>query len=166
MKEVWRPIPGYEGELEASDQGRIRSLDREIRTRAGSVLKLKGKIKKLTDDRKGYLRFGHSTYNKTEQVYVHRAVMAAFRGPSDLQVDHRNRDPSDNRLVNLRYATRRDNSRNKRGQDNYHNVECYNKLKNKWRFRTTVNGLRVSKYGFDSAKEAFEAFLKFEAKQR
>ena len=48
MKELWQPVPGYEGLYEVSDQGRVRSLDREIEKigRAGVLmnLQLRGKV--------------------------------------------------------------------------------------------------------------------------
>ena len=40
---------------------------------------------------------------------VHRLVMMAFYGESDLYVLHANGDPYDNRLENLRYGTQTEN---------------------------------------------------------
>lgn len=47
--------------------------------------------------------------NKYRQFLVHRLVMAAFIGPSDLHVNHKNGKRDDNRLSNLEYVTRSQN---------------------------------------------------------
>lgn len=42
---------------------------------------------------------------KGKRMYVHRLVMLAFHGKSDLTVDHLNMNKQDNRLENLEYVT-------------------------------------------------------------
>lgn len=115
--EEWRPIPGYEGLYEVSDLGRVRSLDREWRQlgRAGKphLHRKPGRI--LRPGRTG--RFGHVTValGRGNSRSVHALVMLAFVGPRPAghDVAHNNGDASDNRLTNLRYATRRDNNLDK-----------------------------------------------------
>lgn len=53
-------------------------------------------------------------------IYVHRLICEAFHGPcppDKTEVDHINRDKSDNRPENLRWTTRRGNLRNTRTHD-------------------------------------------------
>ena len=86
--EVWKLIPGFK--MEASNLGRIRDLDGRIRG---------------IQRKRGYLLIETSQ----KKYFVHRLVMLAFVGPSNLQVDHLNGIRHDNRLENLEYVTGREN---------------------------------------------------------
>lgn len=56
---------------------------------------------------RGYMRF-----NINRRGYaVHRLVLLAFLGPSDLEVNHKNGIKHDNRLENLEYVTKTENMR-------------------------------------------------------
>jgi len=112
-RETWRAIPGWEGFYEASDQGRVRSLDRwsigqRRRFWRGVVLQPRRGLRYLfvTLHRPGMQR----------QAEIHRLVLEAFAGPcpAGREVAHGNGDPHDNRLANLRYDTRMGNNADKR----------------------------------------------------
>lgn len=45
-EEVWKDIPDYEGLYQVSSEGRIRSLDREVRHWKGGMRIVKGKVLK------------------------------------------------------------------------------------------------------------------------
>lgn len=107
MTEGWRPIPGHPG-YEASDQGRVRSLDREVPVTGGSMRAVKGKVLRPQERRDGRLVF-QAAQGRT--IYVHRAVALAFLGPAPtgMEVCHNDGDPSNNRPSNLRWDTRRNN---------------------------------------------------------
>ena len=64
--EIWVDIKGYEGFYQVSNQGRVRSLDREV-IRNGRTTKLKGRVLKQNVDSKGYLCVNLSKENKTKQ---------------------------------------------------------------------------------------------------
>ena len=112
--EIWKDIPGMEGQYQASSLGRIRSLSRYIpvngpkgqtrRYQKGRILCLRPR------DSTGHLAFDtkHGTTCQT-----HRLVAAAFLGPcpEGLLVLHNNGDPGDNRPENLRYGTPLENQR-------------------------------------------------------
>ena len=61
-------------------------------------------------DTKGYLIVKLCVGGVGFTKKVHRLVMAAFVGPSSLQVDHINMDKRDNRITNLEYVDNRENS--------------------------------------------------------
>jgi hypothetical protein len=111
MKEIWKDIPGYEGLYQASNLGRIKSLKREINkvwNRFQYCNKpLKEKI--LKPDGSRYLQVQLCKNNKTTKYSIHRLVLKAFVGNSDLVCNHKDANPKNNRLDNLEYCTQKEN---------------------------------------------------------
>lgn len=102
--EIWKPIPGYEG-YEASNQGRVRSVDRQIWC-GTHWRRYKGRILRPTPNERGY-----GMVHVGENRQIHALVMLAFVGPcpKGMQVCHYHGDPTNNRLGNLRYDTPKGN---------------------------------------------------------
>lgn len=107
-KEVWKPVPGWDGEYEVSSQGRVRSIDRQIIRSDGVIQRVKGKMLVPTKKK----RTGHHWIrlmknSAGEPRYVHRLVLEAFVGPCpDGMVGcHEDDDPDNNHLENLRWDT-------------------------------------------------------------
>lgn len=114
-EEIWKPIPGFEF-YEASNIGRVRSLDRDVRSENrfySGTRTVKGRILKQSTDRNGYPIVAMSKNKRSICHCVHQIVSWAFHGfPSDGQVvDHLNGDKTDNRPENLEYVTRSENLR-------------------------------------------------------
>lgn len=112
--EIWKDVPGYEGQYQVSDQGRVRSLDRTISqlSRYGALYLKHVKGVML---RPGRMPAGHMSVSlgRSNSQCVHKLVLLAFVGPAPEGHEclHDNGDPSDNRLANLRWGTRSDNIR-------------------------------------------------------
>jgi hypothetical protein len=118
MIEIWKAVPGFEGQYEVSDQGRVRSLNRvvlrhHVDNRPPTPVQYKGKL--LSTQRKGC---GHVKVNlgAGRHRLVHRLVMLAFVGAPGAGQEclHGNGIPHDNRLTNLRWGTRVENKNDER----------------------------------------------------
>lgn len=112
--ERWRAIPGYEGLYEASSEGRIRSLDREVRTGIDARRVIKGRILSQVPGAYGYLLVGLYLRGggKRRTYAVHSLVVATFHGPrpsEDHECCHWDNDRTNNRASNLRWGTRSEN---------------------------------------------------------
>lgn len=104
----WKDVPGYEGYYQVSDAGDIKSLTRMGWNGRGRYL-IEGQMIAPQPCEKGYLAVGLNREGRYRRHLVHRVVMAAFVGPDERQVRHKNGDPADNRLVNLEYGTNAEN---------------------------------------------------------
>ncbi len=93
----WRPVVGYEELYSVSSSGQVRSEPDEVAV-------------KLITMSCGYIR----VRILGRYFYVHVLVARAFLGPKPPMhdVDHINRNGLDNRLGNLRYCTRSQNTKN------------------------------------------------------
>ena len=95
----WRPIENYSN-YEVSDVGEVRNRST-------------GKVLSDFVDKDGYhivhVRSGGVCYNRR----VHRLVAEAFleNDPNRDQVNHKNGDKADNRISNLEWCTRSENTR-------------------------------------------------------
>ena len=90
-------------------------------------------------------KYGYRVIQINGKLYLgHRLVFLYMTGkfPPD-EVDHINHEPSDNRFVNLRHATRVENSRNRSMNSNntsgFTGVYWHERT-SKWRVRVRVNG--------------------------
>lgn len=107
--ERWLPIAGHDG-YEVSDLGRVRSVDRTVVDKIGRSRFHRGRVLNFGTLGKGYVavRLGW----RQPLMYVHRLVLEAFVGPCPPQNEclHGPGGPADNRLTNLRWGTRSENS--------------------------------------------------------
>lgn len=97
--EVWKPIAGYEGLYEVSNQGRVRSL------------KGKQKIRKFWKINRGYMSVRLSKNGKSQTCLVHRLVAATFcNKPEGCDVvNHIDNNPLNNQAENLEWVTQKRN---------------------------------------------------------
>lgn len=122
--EQWRPIPGFEGYYEASNLGRVRGLDRVVKTKRGSEMWIKARILKQRQLSSGYIIVMMSKDNEYQNRLVHRLVLSAFRGePAEgMEACHSNGIRSDNRIENLRWDTKSENSKDQVRHGTHRNI--------------------------------------------
>lgn len=109
-QELWRDVPGYEGKYIVSNTGKVISLPR-TRTIKGKQRLLSGRVLKQSVTPNGYAKVTLFKDGRAAQTSVHRIVMLAFVGPSNLQVNHKDENKLNNNLDNLEYMTGFDNTR-------------------------------------------------------
>lgn len=110
--EIWKDYKDYEGLYQASNLGRMRSLDRWVKSKSGSVRLCKGKILKLCTDKYGYLKVGLFKNNKVKTYYVHRLVAEVFLpNPNNYkEVNHKDENKQNNVVSNLEWCDAKYNS--------------------------------------------------------
>lgn len=111
-QEIWKPVPGYEDAYEVSSFGRVRSIARTIYCRnrwGGTISKsFPSRIKAQTNNRNlGYFSISIDRGKGSKTLFVHRLVAKAFiPNPDNLPyVNHKDRNPSNNRVENLEWCT-------------------------------------------------------------
>lgn len=106
-EEIWRDINGFEGYYQISNFGRVKSLDRIINGQ-----RFNGKIISSFITKIGYIQTTLYKNHKGYKKYIHRLIMETFNpvdNMENLDIDHIDRDKTNNRLDNLRWVTHKEN---------------------------------------------------------
>lgn len=124
--EIWRDIPDFEGLYQASNFGRVRSVDRVRAVAAsrkaprGFTVSIKGKVLKGSPlyDGKGKIRSLMLRLRKEGSYHnrsVHDLILSSFVGPRPAghYGCHKDDRPINNRLANLYWGTPTENSADK-----------------------------------------------------
>lgn len=113
MDEKWTDVIGFEGRYQVSDHGRVKSLEHTITTYKQERITLPEIIMSTPLNKNGYrvVHLQGCTFN------VHRLVAEAFlpnniRGTCVIHVDG---DRTNNHVENLRWCTRQQASRHRKG---------------------------------------------------
>ncbi|ADH03403.1 HNH endonuclease [Bacillus phage W.Ph.] len=111
--EEWKPVVGYEGLYEVSNQGNVRSLPRIVEKSNGVKTTVKGKVmtKRLND--RGYHEIKLSVGGKGAYKKLHRIVAMAFipNPENKEEVNHKDTDKLNNTVDNLEWNTHEENIR-------------------------------------------------------
>jgi hypothetical protein len=144
MTEIWKSIEGYEN-YSVSTFGQVRN------DTTGKMLKginVHGRL---------YICPCKNGIQKRRSIY--RLVALAFiENPEDKpEVDHIDNDPSNNRVENLRWATR---------SENQHNIQiistntsgvkgvCWDKSRQKWESKIMIDGISIHIGRYNTIEEA------------
>ena len=105
-KEIWKKYPEIPF-IEASNLGRIRTVDRTVIRSDGQKQFVKGVILKQWDNGRGYLYVTVGLNGNFVHLRVNRVVAIAFvPNPDNLpEVNHKDNDKTDNSVGNLEWCT-------------------------------------------------------------
>ena len=129
--------------------------------------KRRNKFKKPAIDTPGYKYVNLYKNTKQKNFRIHRLVAEHYipNPENKPEVDHINRDRLDNRIENLRWASRSENNQNKgmesRNTSGHKNIS-YHKGGDGWEFAKIINGKLTRKF-FKSLEEAIEFKHSFES---
>lgn len=108
MNEEWRAVKGYEGLYEVSNMGRVRSLDRRVKTRSPGAEDFFRAGRTIAPKQRhgGYLGVQLWRDGNVRQICIHRLVAQAFvPNPHNLpQVNHKDENKLNNRADNLEWC--------------------------------------------------------------
>ena len=166
QKEIWKPVPTYEGYYEVSNLGKVKSLARFVKHSSGGKKLLKERIMKMPTDSEGYSKATLAKKGVNKSFKVHVLVVWVFtgwygNGRRDMNIDHINEVKTDNRLENLRVVSARQNkSKSIKGGTSKYTGVAWQKPLQKWRTQICING-KVKHLGvFTSELEASKAYQK------
>jgi hypothetical protein len=107
---------------------------------------------------KGYIRICLSKDSKQRRYSIHRLVAYAFlnldlENPKS-QVDHQDRNTSNNNLSNLRIVTQQENQFNTKAKG-----YTWHKQSNKWQSQIKLNGKNIHLGRFEKEEDARQSYL-------
>jgi hypothetical protein len=144
METIWKQY--LDTQYEVSTDGQVRN-------------RTTGKLLKCSGNPDGYLLFVCYKDGQKNTTKLHRAIAITFlENPENKPtIDHINRDRKDNRLENLRWATRSEQSRNQtiKGTIPFRGVNMNGE---RFQARITIDGKKKYIGTFDTAEEASEAY--------
>jgi len=164
MEERFKDVPGYEGLYQASDLGRVKSLERKVKGRPMQGLRIvKEKILKAGIALNGRLQVSLSHNNKPKSFFVHQLVAMAFLNHIPcgyrIVVDHIDFDPLNNNLSNLRLISNRENTnKNHLLHTSKYTGVHWNKILKKWEAQIQINGKRRYLGLFPKELDAWAAY--------
>lgn len=111
MIEQWKDVVGYEGLYKVSNMGKVYSYPKTWKAGFGATVGHKGKERKVSLGKNGYLNLLLNKDGKEKYHSVHRLVANAFiPNPNNLPVvNHIDENVTNNCVENLEWMTQKDN---------------------------------------------------------
>lgn len=109
-KEQWKTVPEFNGRYEVSNFGRVRGWYYGGHKRKHPI------IKTPQTNKNGYVYVVLWNGTRGKAFTIHRLVLSVFSNsnPASMDCCHKNHNRNDNRLSNLKWATRKENEYDKK----------------------------------------------------
>ena len=148
--EDWKYIEGYGKDYKIFRNGDVISCKYK-----------KEKILKSRNDGNGYLQVGLYKNKKEKLFRIHRLIALHFiDNPEDYEcVDHINGNRTDNRIENLRWVTKSDNTRNGKNWGGCMKGVYFNKKNNKFHAQIYIDNKKKHLGYFDDELEAHNVYM-------
>lgn len=111
MKEIWKPIKGYEGLYEVSNLGNVKGLAKTVRCKDNALRTVRERVLKPQMNERGYLFVSLYKNKKCIHAKIHRLVAQAFIPNEEEKkcVNHIDGDKTNNVVTNLEWCTHSEN---------------------------------------------------------
>jgi hypothetical protein len=137
IREIWKPIPGYEGKYSASNMGCVRSHTHKARI-----------LKPFPNGKTHHLAVALMHNGKKQTRFVHCLVLLVFRGPCPPGLECRHLDGThNNSLCNLQYGTKQENYKDRIKHGTGNEGEKSPNAKLTWQLVRLIRSSRKSRRG-------------------
>ena len=162
--EVWKDIKDYEGHYQISNYGMVKSVERPALIKSGYIRIVKERFLSQEKVIGGYKRVSLSIKGKLKRFSVHRLVAIHFIDDKikNKEVNHLDKNTSNNRVENLEWISRRENATHKNyGSNKFTGIH---KLKNSKTYQVKIylNGKNIylgSSTNLNKAKKIYNDFI-------
>ena len=151
-----------EHNIEGVQYKRIKDYEGYLFGEDGSVISFRGQIKEVlgSPDKDGYLKITLVDKNgKFKYFRKHRLIIEAFNGKSNMEVNHKDGNKTNNALKNLEYVTLRENQSHRRLKEGYEVGVCWARKEKKWRAYIQENKKWQHLGFYDEKEDAKKAYI-------
>lgn len=162
-EEIWKDIPGFENIYQASNLGRIKSLEKIVYRRRNGNYKNKEMIMNPSLNAHGYLITGLTKNKKIKTYKIHSIIAITFlnhiMAQNELVIDHIDNNKLNNSLSNLQLITNRENlSKDKKNKTSKYTGVHWHKGNKKWQSSIRIKNKRIYLGVFDNEIDAHNAY--------
>jgi hypothetical protein len=157
--EIWKNIINYETLYQISNLGNVKRLNTKFIDVLGRQQNVPEKILKQSFDGVGYLQVNLSKNGISKHFAIHRLVAIHFIDNFfNLQyVNHKDKNKINNSITNLEWVSASENlshAKDKQNTTSKYVGISFNKHRNTWRARITINGKLITIGTFKTEEEA------------
>lgn len=157
--EIWKNIINYETLYQISNLGNVKRLNTNFIDASGRQQNVPEKILKQSFDGVGYLQVNLSKNGISKHFAIHRLVAIHFIDNlyNLLYVNHKDKNKINNSITNLEWVSASENlshAKDKQNTTSKYVGISFNKHRNTWRARITINGKLITIGTFKTEEEA------------